>query len=117
MALRALFVCAANRLRSPTAERIFAGRFGVIETRSRGLSQRARRRLRAADVAWADVILVMEDAHLDRLLEDFGEHVGDTPIHVLDIPDEHRYMDPELCAALEDAAGAILERAAAERGR
>ena len=61
--MRVLFVCSRNQWRSPTAERVFAGREG-LETRSRGVSRTARRRLSRADVAWADVILVMDRGRL-----------------------------------------------------
>lgn len=105
-------MCSRNRWRSPTAERIFRGRPG-LEVRSRGLARAARRRLGAADVAWAELVLVMEDDHLERLVERFAGALGATPIHVLDIPDEHRFMDPALIAALEAAVAPILERAAA----
>lgn len=110
--MKVLFACSRNHWRSPTAERIFRGRPG-LEVRSRGLARTARRRLREADVAWAELIMVMEDEHLDRLVERFSAALGATPIHVLDIPDEHRFMDPALVAALEVAVAPILERAAA----
>lgn len=110
--MRVLFVCSRNRWRSPTAERIFRGRPG-IEVRSRGLARVARRRLREVDVAWAQLILVMEDAHLDRLAERFAAALGATPVRVLDIPDDYRFMDPALVAALEEAVRPILEAALA----
>lgn len=113
--MRVLFVCSRNMWRSPTAERVFAGRAG-LETRSRGVSRSARRRLSAADVAWADVILVMEAEHLERVMEGFGTAVGDRPVHVLDVADEYRYMDPELVAELEAAAGPLIERERRARG-
>ncbi len=113
--MRVLFVCSRNQWRSPTAERVFAGREG-LETRSRGVSRTARRRLSRADVAWADVILVMEDEHLERLMEGFRAVVGDTPVFVLDVADEYRYMDPELVAELEAAAGPLIERVRRARG-
>jgi hypothetical protein len=40
-ATRVLFVCSQNRLRSPTAERIFAGREG-LEAASAGISPDAQ---------------------------------------------------------------------------
>ena len=31
------------------------------------------------------------------------------PIHVLDIPDEYKYMDPELISELEISVGGFIE--------
>lgn len=33
------------------------------------------------------------------------EAIGDTPIHVLDIPDDYNFMDPELVELLLDRVG------------
>jgi len=38
----------------------------------------------------------MEEKHKSRLMAEFGRIVENTPIHVLDIPDEYKYMDPSL---------------------
>jgi len=113
--LKTLFVCSANRWRSPTAEKVFAAHAG-IDVRSRGLSRAARRRLKGADLEWADVILVMEDDHHDRLLEHHRDALQSKPVHVLDIPDEYRFMAPELVEMLEVAVTPILEAHLAKRG-
>ncbi len=100
-------MCSRNRWRSPTAERIFGGHPG-IETRSRGLAGSARQKLTATDVAWADLILVMEEEHRERLVEGHRDQIGSTPVHVLEIPDEYEYMDPELIEILEAVVTPIL---------
>jgi len=105
-----LFVCSQNRWRSPTAEKIFASRADV-RVRSRGLARSARRRLKDGDLAWADVVFVMEDEHHDRLIEQHRDALGSTPVHVLGIPDEYRFMDPELIEMLRDAVGPVLDAA------
>ncbi len=102
---RLLFICSRNQWRSPTAERVF-GKDPRLSVRSRGLAKSARRKLSAADVQWAQLIAVMEDAHADRLCERF--EVGATPLVVLDIPDEYRAMDPELVQMLRDAMLPVL---------
>jgi predicted protein tyrosine phosphatase len=102
-----LFVCSRNQWRSPTAEHIFSRSAG-LQVRSRGLSASAVRRLSGSDVAWADVIFVMESKHKRQLLELFRAEVADRPIHVLDIPDEYRFMDPELVELLESGIRAAL---------
>ena len=57
--IRALFICSRNRLRSPTAERVFAD-WPDIETDSAGLAPDAEVRVSAEQLDWATVILVME---------------------------------------------------------
>ena len=54
-----LFVCARNRLRSPTAERIFADWPGV-DTASAGTAADAEAPVTPELLDWADVIMVME---------------------------------------------------------
>ena len=105
--LRLLFVCSRNRLRSPTAERVFRGRPG-IDTRSRGLAASARSRLSEADLRWADIVFVMEEAHLKQLRREHRPLVDDVEVHVLDIPDEYDLMDPELVRMLEDSVAPVL---------
>jgi len=61
--------------------------------------------------------MVMEESHLDLLFERFGGELGSTPVHVLDIPDDYRCMDPALIEALEVAAAPLLKRHLEERSR
>ncbi|MDB4614280.1 phosphotyrosine protein phosphatase [bacterium] len=96
-----------NKWRSPTAEKIYA-RHQLVNTRSCGTSKKARRTISGDDIKWADVILVMEDKHQQQLRSRFPGEVAFTEIHVLDIPDEYRYMDPELVQCIEDAVGELL---------
>jgi predicted protein tyrosine phosphatase len=102
-----LFVCSRNQWRSPTAERMFKGH-PVIVARSAGTSLSARHRISHADIDWADVIMVMEDKHRQRIVAEYARLVEHTPIHVLDIPDEYRYMDPELIDILEQTVEPLL---------
>lgn len=43
----------------------------------------------------------MEQKHKKRLIVDFRPFIEHKPLHVLDIPDDYRYMDPELISLLE----------------
>lgn len=95
-----LFLCSRNKLRSPTAEAVFRGRPG-IETDSAGLSADAEVPLSADQIAWADLILVMEKVHRARLNRKFGRHLAGKRVVVLDIPDNYACMDPELVRLLE----------------
>lgn len=108
---RILFVCSRNQLRSPTAEAIYAKPAG-IQVRSRGTNASARRRLSGADVAWADVIFVMEPEHKKRLLRDFRTKASRPRIVVLDIPDEYEFMDPDLVVLIRAGVDAELAKMA-----
>ncbi len=105
--MKLLFVCSRNKWRSPTAERIF-GRTPGFEVRSRGVSASAVRRVTSADVAWAEVIFVMESDQKRQLVRAHRDEIEDRPIHVLDIPDEHQFMAPELVELLQSGVRAAL---------
>ena len=61
-----LFVCSHNRLRSPTAEQVFAGYPGV-EVSSAGTDHDADNPLTGELVRWADMIVFIEKAHRSKL--------------------------------------------------
>lgn len=110
--LNVLFVCSKNQWRSPTAERLWR-RDQRLCVRSAGTSSSAAHVLSWDDVAWADLVIVMEEKHKQRVLSVFGH---DAPrIVVLDIPDEHRFMSPELVELLEAAVEPVLDEAFAAR--
>ena len=98
--LKALFVCSRNRLRSPTAEAVFATWPGV-ETDSAGLADDAEVLLSVEQIEWADIILVMERSHRTRLSRRFRKHLNGKRVVCLDIPDDYSFMQPELIARLE----------------
>ena len=95
-----LFLCSRNRLRSPTAEAIFAGH-PDLEVDSAGLSPDADLRLSAEQVEWADLILVMEEVHRTRLTRAFGQLLAGKRVAVLGIPDDYDFMDPALVELLK----------------
>jgi predicted protein tyrosine phosphatase len=84
--LNVLFVCSHNHWRSPTAERVWRNT-PSLNVRFAGTSRRARRALRHDDIAWADVILVIEEKHKSRGLAEYRQTASAKEIHVLDIPD------------------------------
>ena len=102
-----LFICSRNQWRSPTAETVWR-KHPDISVRSAGTSPSARRTVSAVDIHWADVIVVMEQKHKNRLVAEFTRLLEHKPIHVLDIPDEYKYMDPELVEMLEESVGSYL---------
>ncbi len=105
--LNVLFVCSRNQWRSPTAENVWR-KHPALSVRSAGTSPNARRQVTEDDLRWCETIFVMEEKHKSRLQAEFGRLVEHTPIHVLDIPDEYKYMDPELVAELQQSVAGIL---------
>lgn len=69
--MKVLFVCSRNRLRSPTAQQIFAAVEGW-EVDSAGLSPDAEHLVSSDQLLWADLILVMEPVHRRRLQQAYG---------------------------------------------
>ncbi len=105
--VRALFVCSANRLRSPTAEHVFASWTGV-ETDSAGLANDAEQQLSGEQIEWADIIFVMEKVHRRKLARRFRPHLNGKKLICLDIPDNYGFLDPALIGLLEAKAGPYL---------
>jgi predicted protein tyrosine phosphatase len=95
-----LFVCSQNRLRSPTAEHVFADWRG-IETSSAGLNHDADNPVTPELLEWAEIIFVMERAHRSKLSTRFKSHLRGKRIICLDIPDNYEYMDPDLIQILK----------------
>ena len=95
-----LFICSQNRLRSPTAEQVFADWPGV-ETASAGISHGADNPVTPELLAWADIIFVMERVHRTKLTSKFKTYLGQKRVISLDIPDNYDYMDPELIRILK----------------
>ena len=50
----------------------------------------------------------MEEKHKSRLKAEFGRKLEGKTIHVLDIPDDYKYMDPELVEQLEQCVPSAL---------
>jgi predicted protein tyrosine phosphatase len=95
-----LFVCSQNKLRSPTAEAVFAEMPG-IDVDSAGLNNDAVVPLSPDQVEWADVIFVMEKVHREKLNRKFKRHLHGQRMIVLGIPDNYAYMDPALVKLLK----------------
>lgn len=95
-----LFLCSQNRLRSPTAEQVFADWPG-IEVASAGLLADADELLGPELLQWADLVFVMEPAHRRRLSSSYRQWLNGKRIICLDIPDDYDYMDPVLVELLQ----------------
>lgn len=108
--MNVLFICSRNQWRSPTAEQVFR-RYPGLNVRSAGTSRNAKKTVTAEWLQWADVICVMEQKHKNRLMADYRRIIDNKPLHVLEIPDDYRYMAPELITLLEDIVPSILNLA------
>jgi len=105
---RVLFVCTANQQRSPTAERLYQDdpRF---EVRSAGTDALFGRRVTREDLEWADLVVVMEDRHEQKIRSEFPEAAEKTHLVVLGIPDVYQFMDQRLQREISERFGALVE--------
>ena len=98
--MKVLFVCTANKLRSPTAERVF-GNWPGVEAVSAGTHPNAPRPLSNELVASADMIFAMESHHREWIRKKFKQRPADSKIVALGIPDEYERDDPVLVELLK----------------
>lgn len=98
--LHLLFICSQNKLRSPTAEQVFANWPG-IECASAGTNRGAETPLTPELVEWADIIFAMEKSHQRKLSERFRAQLKDKRVVCLGVPDNYQFMQPELVALLQ----------------
>ena len=110
--MNVLFVCTENVARSRAAEARFkelqGGESGRHQVRSVGTASHAARRLTTRDLAWADVIAVMESRHLDIIRMHWPHQVG--KVIVLGVFDLFLPEETELREALEAKIRMLLER-------
>jgi predicted protein tyrosine phosphatase len=99
--IKLLFVCSENRLRSPTGEEVFSAYPGV-EAIGCGTNSDAETPLSGDLVEWADVILVMEKSHKNKVSKKYGDLIKNKKLVCLDIPDNYDRMQPELVRILEN---------------
>jgi len=90
-----LFICSRNQWRSPTAEEIYKN-YSRLNVRSGGTEPSARIKVNSKMIIWADIIFVMEKKHKQRLQKKFESELLEKQIIDLDIPDNYKFMDPEL---------------------
>jgi len=99
MKTKLLFLCSRNQWRSPTAEALFRDH-PRYDARSAGTVDRARVKLTAGHVGWADLIFCMEKKHAAAVTARFSAELADKPLIVLRIADDYEFMDPDLIALL-----------------
>lgn len=93
--MKVLFICNQNQNRSKTAAELFKQKY---ETRSAGLYN--EHPVTQEQLAWAEVIVVMEDAQRTELSKRFPRYYLQKRIISLDIPDIYRKDQPELIMIL-----------------
>lgn len=94
-----LFVCSRNRRRSLTAETLFKDE-PAWEVRSAGTEDGARIKVTPGHLGWADVIVVMEKRHQERLRQKYADVLEGKTCLCLFIADDYEFMDPELIFTL-----------------
>lgn len=97
---RLLFICRLNRIRSATAERLFAKRTD-LDVRSAGTAPDALVRVNVNMLDWADLIFIMDGEQRRWLESTFTGHPALARIVCLDIPDDFTFLQPELIELLE----------------
>jgi protein-tyrosine-phosphatase len=112
--MRVLFVCTANVCRSRTAETLFRELSqwpgGKHEVRSAGVAAApGARQLTEVDLAWADVVCVMEDRQQAYIAERWASAAG--KVRVLGIPDVYLPGDPVLRDLLTTHVLLLLDEA------
>jgi predicted protein tyrosine phosphatase len=103
-----LFVCSRNQWRSPTAAALFKDN-DVYVASSAGTSDRARIKITAGLINWADRIFVMEKRHLAIIRRKYPSEIEDKSIAILGIPDDYEYMNPELIEILRSRLSEYLD--------
>lgn len=96
---KVVFVCSAGILRSATAARIYAHKYN---TRSAGSEDYALIPLTEHLMLWADEVVFVNSYNHQRIVDliDFKEFSCN--VRILDIPDQHEHMAPELIQAFKD---------------
>jgi predicted protein tyrosine phosphatase len=100
---RVLCVCSAGLLRAATAAYVLSQEPYNFNTRAVGVAREfALIPIDEVHLDWADEIVVMTQDQAEKVRE-MQEEGDDTPIIVLDIPDNYAYRDPELIRLIKDA--------------
>ncbi len=94
--MKLLFICNQNQNRSKTAEELFKNRF---ETKSAGLYN--EKPVGEKELAWADLVLVMDDAQRAEISRRFPKQYLEKRILSLNVPDAFHYNQPELVELLK----------------
>lgn len=111
---KVLMVCTGNMDRSPTAAMVLAEMCAPMWVTSAGTEPWAKNQVSLELVEEADIICVMEEAHLRFIRNRFGEAYAEK-VMVLDIPDNYICWEDELVHLLKPKLRAILRLPAPRR--
>jgi predicted protein tyrosine phosphatase len=89
--------------------RELAGEGARHVARSAGTAPGASRRVTTRDLAWADVVAVMEPQHRELIRRLWPDYTA--KVRVLDVPDDYEPSEPELRRALLPKIRALLDGA------
>jgi len=95
-----LFICSENRLRSPTAEAVFSEYEG-IKAIGAGTNSDAETTVSGDLIEWANIILVMEKSHRNKISKKYKTLLKNKRLIVLEIPDNYEYLQAELIQLLK----------------
>lgn len=90
-----LFICSENKLRSATAETVFS-EYDDVRAIGAGTNKDAITSISGDLIEWADNIFVMEQAHKIKVTKKYSSLLKNKKLIVLGIPDNYKYMQPEL---------------------
>lgn len=105
--MNVLFICSLNKIRSLTAEQLFQNYPG-LSVCSAGTQSNARLVVNRSMIDWAEVIIVMENEHREKIENVFKTSLRNKKIHCLDIGNEYEYMDENLIEILKREVPARL---------
>lgn len=80
------------------------------QAHSAGTETRARVKVTAGHLGWADIVFAMEKKHQRRLESKFPEALAGKRVVCLNIPDDYQFMQPELITLLQAAVPPFLEQ-------
>jgi predicted protein tyrosine phosphatase len=98
-----LFVCTANKHRSPTAALMFRDHYGY-ETLSAGLSPDSQQVVDQELVDWADRVFCFESRQAKKLKKRYGVRAVN-----LAVPDEYDFNDKDLVEVLRGRVPQFLD--------
>ena len=96
-------------MRSRTAESIYSDDSRYI-VKSAGISKKAKVRLTADLIIWADIVFVMESKYIDVIVDSHPIESMSKEIVSLDIPDTYYYMETLLVELIKSRVDLFLLR-------
>lgn len=111
---KVLCVCSAGLLRSPTAAWVLSQDPWNYNTRACGLEDYALIPFDDILLAWADVIITMDNYQMNRIKMRITDNLPPSapnrlPVISLGIPDNFAFRDPELVKLIVEKAGMIRD--------